>query len=83
MVLHHRRQRHFNPRTREGCDNVPVVVPVPDIDFNPRTREGCDVTGDSWDDDLIDMSIHAPVKGATEGVLTIKKEYLQFQSTHP
>ena len=64
--------------TRLSCDG-----PSDSTDFNPRTREGCDVTGDSWDDDLLDISIHAPVKGATDGVLTIKKEYLQFQSTHP
>ena len=36
----------------------------PNTDFNPRTREGCD---QKWYNIVIhlDISIHAPVKGAT------------------
>ncbi len=33
---------YFNPRTREGCDNVLLCIYVNDRYFNPRTREGCD-----------------------------------------
>ena len=57
---------NFNPRTREGCDlhlNFPDCRQIPD--FNPRTREGCD---DEWRNGmqkLACISIHAPVKGAT------------------
>ena len=35
---------HFNPRTREGCDPLPIrVFCVSCPNFNPRTREGCDL----------------------------------------
>ena len=57
---------HFNPRTREGCDaalwRFDVVI---SIDFNPRTREGCDLIKTIMMDDRHEISIHAPVKGAT------------------
>ena len=33
---------YFNPRTREGCDTLPVDLTCNHFDFNPRTREGCD-----------------------------------------
>ena len=33
---------HFNPRTREGCDGIFMVLLLFMGDFNPRTREGCD-----------------------------------------
>ena len=36
--------RHFNPRTREGCDGTLSSVTRHMITyFNPRTREGCDI----------------------------------------
>ena len=34
-------------------------------DFNPRTREGCDDLVYADDDTVFNISIHAPVKGAT------------------
>ena len=34
--------RHFNPRTREGCDKMTDFRPMTLKHFNPRTREGCD-----------------------------------------
>ena len=38
--------RHFNPRTREGCDSNNLRKYYEDwMNFNPRTREGCDLTG--------------------------------------
>ena len=33
---------NFNPRTREGCDQIPLQIKRAPQDFNPRTREGCD-----------------------------------------
>ncbi len=33
---------HFNPRTREGCDNRCTQKRKGKQYFNPRTREGCD-----------------------------------------
>ena len=32
----------FNPRTREGCDEVHGNTAKKITYFNPRTREGCD-----------------------------------------
>ena len=52
-------------------------------DFNPRTREGCDNMFYECKALTNLISIHAPVKGATEDVI---KEYggeEVFQSTHP
>ena len=33
----------FNPRTRAGCDIVPMGFPSFVTSFNPRTRAGCDL----------------------------------------
>ena len=35
-------RRHFNPRTRMGCDQRPLRRSRAAFDFNPRTRMGCD-----------------------------------------
>jgi len=35
----------FNPRTREGCDDVEPCSECGELSFNPRTREGCDKWG--------------------------------------
>ena len=56
---------HFNPRTREGCDVVPHWLPHGRRNFNPRTREGCDIRFGRGIGVGADISIHAPVKGAT------------------
>ena len=32
----------FNPRTRTGCDYLPIGIFYPESSFNPRTRTGCD-----------------------------------------
>ena len=34
---------NFNPRTREGCDEIKITIDRGTNYFNPRTREGCDV----------------------------------------
>ena len=41
------RQKHFNPRTHEGCDYLYSKTNVVVIDFNPRTHEGCDVKAEA------------------------------------
>ena len=33
---------NFNPRTREGCDQLACLALTARVYFNPRTREGCD-----------------------------------------
>ena len=59
---------YFNPRTREGCDSSKFIIWPPMICyFNPRTREGCDDQGHGYRELDYDISIHAPVKGATNG----------------
>ena len=41
-VVSHVKQRRFNPRTRVGCDVLPIRTRFLVISFNPRTRVGCD-----------------------------------------
>ena len=60
------RGNHFNPRTREGCDGRDQQDRGGgDGNFNPRTREGCDPSQRVARCRREDISIHAPVKGAT------------------
>ena len=58
--------RHFNPRTREGCDSSHSKNSDALSHFNPRTREGCDDALVSCADKVLDISIHAPARGATK-----------------
>ncbi len=50
--------------------------------FNPRTPAGCDA-GTKWDGNLSDVSIHAPLRGATNNKVDERTRYYVFQSTHP
>ena len=74
---------HFNPRTREGCDNA--ALPAPDVagDFNPRTREGCDHFNSNGICVADAISIHAPARGATAANNNTARNAMLFQSTHP
>ena len=74
---------YFNPRTREGCDNVPVVVPVPDIDFNPRTREGCDGLPDCYRYRQTHYFNPRTREGCDEQLRLSTMGFYKFQSTHP
>ncbi|EPP14443.1 hypothetical protein G153_13084 [Megasphaera sp. BL7] len=74
--------KHFNPRTREGCDkkylsvglrrNISIHAPVKGA--TALTPIGC-IT--------INISIHAPVKGATAWTAWQQADLMRFQSTHP
>ena len=56
---------YFNPRSREGSDRGCCMVPMVEVEyFNPRSREGSDVAPDATAA-MREISIHAPVKGAT------------------
>ena len=55
----------FNPRSREGSDDIPAPRLLPEGRFNPRSREGSDKNEIEEVEDFI-VSIHAPAKGATE-----------------
>ena len=67
MVLNGDLEANFNPRTREGCDQVCLNVISLLQDFNPRTREGCDWKFMGKRARRMFISIHAPAKGATWG----------------
>ena len=56
---------NFNPRSREGSDPGPEAAGRAFCDFNPRSREGSDVAV-SIRELVSAISIHAPVKGATD-----------------
>ena len=55
---------NFNPRSREGSDYRLLYSGWRVLNFNPRSREGSDQS-DSNTGITKDISIHAPVKGAT------------------
>ena len=58
-------QKDFNPRSREGSD-IPVKKRRKlKINFNPRSREGSDYAVVGKYPVYDEISIHAPVKGAT------------------
>ena len=75
------KRSNFNPRSREGSDNYILLILLDVIYFNPRSREGSD-----WSKYaaklFIQISIHAPAKGATKKHLK-KAAMLLFQSTLP
>ena len=57
--------QNFNPRSREGSDCISALDNLRTLyDFNPRSREGSDRTKTEMEK-AIDISIHAPAKGAT------------------
>ena len=56
--------RNFNPRSREGSDESNPKHRPWSPDFNPRSREGSDLLVTDCAG-VADISIHAPVKGAT------------------
>ena len=56
----------FNPRTREGCDTLLRICDLHQSPyFNPRTREGCDHLDLDDIEKTLEISIHAPARGAT------------------
>ena len=57
----------FNPRTRKGCDHMRQKQLTGMTCFNPRTRKGCDFLRLEKSYSII-VSIHAPVKDATDNV---------------
>ena len=69
---------NFNPRSREGSDDEDHGCERQGVvDFNPRSREGSDrmvltILG------AINISIHAPVKGATSPCLSLSNPLQYF-----
>ncbi len=60
-----RRFYGFNPRSREGSDIQILCIQFVRTCFNPRSREGSDLGLVNVPVCICDVSIHAPVKGAT------------------
>ena len=52
------------------------------LNFNPRSREGSDGLRVICDF-LLAISIHAPARGATDGILLRNNIHVEFQSTLP
>ena len=62
-----RRAWYFNPRSREGSDLKEYGVALRKFrNFNPRSREGSDPGECDSTALILNISIHAPVKGATK-----------------
>ena len=59
-------QVYFNPRSREGSDTTNHRSRSAVSYFNPRSREGSDGISKFLHRLRLTISIHAPVKGATE-----------------
>ena len=73
----------FNPRPREGGDRFRVRLSPIRSSFNPRPREGGDpVDGQDWVSRW-EVSIPAPVKGATSHPCRVALKELLFQSPPP
>ena len=57
--------RNFNPRSREGSDDLDRACQDLLAHFNPRSREGSDLSPVPKAIGACPISIHAPAKGAT------------------
>ena len=67
----------------KGATEEQRILTAQDVDFNPRTREGCDGNDAQAVKGPKNISIHAPVKGATF-IFPVKVDiFVRFQSTHP
>ena len=71
----------FNPRTPAGCDGSCGTILCPSRSFNPRTPAGCDFGGGSPCAWARYVSIHAPLRGATQGFLAIFFTFSRFNHT--
>ena len=72
----------FNPRTRTGCDGFERSASSILTAFNPRTRTGCDDDA-AEEAEVMELSIHAPARGATASSRSFRAINCSFQSTHP
>ena len=74
---------YFNPRSREGSDRTGWHIRTETYHFNPRSREGSDNPFLLSKDPQYEISIHAPVKGATQPCRSAAACQPAFQSTLP
>ena len=71
----------FNPRTHEGCDFTLRFSVIALNSFNPRTHEGCDRSR-SPPTPSKRVSIHAPTRGATSYLRSIRSNSCFNPRTH-
>ena len=69
--------RSFNPRTLRGATGSQIGLLSLHGCFNPRTPAGCDYW--SWSSQTTSgVSIHAPLRGATDARVILNGDLLQF-----
>ena len=74
--------KHFNPRSHERSDAFQFRASSALLYFNPRSHERSDVKeGEILL--VIDISIHAPTRGATSSLKPLETYHCSFQSTLP
>ena len=73
----------FNSRTPEGCDINIRNIDITHASFNSRTPEGCDTGIVKEQLKIAQVSIHAPLKGATSDYERYAKEVERFNSRTP
>ena len=73
---------NFNPRSREGSDDLPDRQPAERDDFNPRSREGSDVIQFVLQAEFIKFQSTLP-RGERLPLDSVCFKYLLFQSTLP
>ena len=66
----------------KGATCISSLVPLCPAHFNPRTHEGCDVDMQAFKESGAIISIHAPMKGATE-IKTRLMDYLMISIHAP
>ena len=69
--------KDFNPRSHERSDALAIVPNCGKINFNPRSHERSD-TGRNNRHQGIQISIHAPTRGATQGTKIFKTLLYNF-----
>ena len=71
-------RKDFNPRSREGSDTQEKLLTESEQYFNPRSREGSDSFSRKNSFSIFHISIHAPAKGATPSITSIKPSVSNF-----
>ena len=76
------RVKNFNPRTREGCDEIFTCSVRRSRNFNPRTREGCDYFAPTFVPHSEPFQPTHP-RGVRPAWQRIAGVFSVFQPTHP
>ena len=80
---HRNHHRCFNPRTPAGCDPTIQRSDLAQTSFNPRTPAGCDTSGYGPSFSSYEVSIHAPLRGATLYSILLFPLYRRFNPRTP